>query len=77
MAFVASSGGGLVFVPFCPIMTSVTNQAFLNWTRSRYMLGKSASACSMNRLGCLTKERIYLCIIGVLVQSRAALLAQS
>lgn len=71
MAFVTSSGGGLVFVPFCPITTSATNQAFLNWTRSQCILGKSASACSMNR------EHMYLCIIDVLVQSRAALLAQS
>lgn len=31
----------------------------------------------MNRLGFLTKEHMYLYIIGVLVQSRAALLAQS
>lgn len=71
VAFVTSSGGGLVFVPFCPITTSATNQAFLNWTRSRCILGKSASACSMNR------EHMYLCIIDVLVQSWAALLAQS
>lgn len=71
VAFVTSSGGRLVFVPFCPITTSATNQAFLNWTRSRCILGKSASACSMNR------EHMYLCIIDVLVQSRAALLAQS